>query len=157
VNPVASGLSGEPGEWPWSSHAAISGNVAAPSWLAVEEVRRLFSEQTAGDGRGAYVRFVEGGPQSPEEPSFGAAIGDSEFLASMLPSTSPGREIPKREWAAGRPPLDILLASGGTGADLSRAHQYHGYSMREIAQELGCHVSTVSRRLRRYRAELLDS
>jgi putative transposase len=155
LNPVVSGLCAEPNGWPWSAHAAISGSSDAPSWLAVGETRRLFSEQSSADGAGAYRTFVDEGTVSAR--SDGAAIGDSEFLARMLPSTSPGREIPKREWAAGRPPLGTLLESGATDANLSRAHRYHGYSMREIARELGCHVSTVSRRLRRHAAEMLDS
>jgi putative transposase len=155
LNPVASGLCAEPSEWAWSAHAAISGDVEAPSWLAVDEVRRLFSEHSSQDGLRAYRRFVDEGTAAPR--SDGAVIGDTEFLARMLPSTSPGREIPTRDWAGGRPSLQSLLASGGAGANLSRAHRFHGYSMREIAKELGCHVSTVSRRLRRYTAEMLDS
>ena len=154
LNPVAAGLCAGPGDWPWSAHGAISGRVDAPAWLAVDEVRRLFSEQTSEDGVGAYGRFVDQGTSSGR--SDGAVIGDSDFLARMLPSTSPGREIPKRESAAGRPPLQALLASGGTGENLSDAHRLHGYSMREIARELGCHVSTVSRRMRRYAAKMLD-
>jgi putative transposase len=155
LNPVAAGLCAEPGDWSWSAHAAISGQVNAPGWLAVDEVRSLFSEQSSQGGVGAYRRFVEEG--KAEARSEGAAIGDAEFLARVLPATSPGREISKREWAAGRPPLPTLLASGASGADLARAHRLHGYSMRQIAKELDCHVSTVSRRLRRYTAEMLDS
>jgi putative transposase len=155
LNPVASGLCAAPNDWAWSAHAAICGKVDAPSWLAADEVRRLFSEQSSQADLEAYRRFVEQGTAWARAD--GAAIGDAEFLARMLPPTSPGREIPKREWAAGRPPLQTLLASGGSGANLSRAHRFHGYSMREIADELDCHVSTVSRRLRRYAAEMLDS
>jgi putative transposase len=155
LNPVTSGLCADPSDWPWSAHAAICGEVGAPSWLAVDEVRGLFSEQVQDGGR-AYRRLVETGKECGPL-SEGAVIGDAQFLTRMLPPTSPGREIAKRDWAAGRPPLQTLLASGGTGADLSRAHRFHGYSMREVAAELGCHVSTVSRRLRRYEAKMLDS
>jgi putative transposase len=156
LNPVAGGLCAEPSDWPWSAHAAIAGEANAPSWLAVDEVRGLFSEQSSQAGVRAYRWLIEEG--KPSGPlSEGAVVGDAEFLARMLPPTSPGREIAKREWAAGRPPLRTLLASGGTGENLARAHRFHGYSMREVAAELGCHVSTVSRRLRRHEAELLDS
>jgi IS30 family transposase len=36
------------------------------------------------------------------------------------------------------------------------AYREHGYTLREIAQHLGCHYSTVSRRLRREEQTLLQ-
>ena len=42
MNPVAAGLCEEPGAWEWSSHAAMTGAVAAPKWLDVERLRDYF-------------------------------------------------------------------------------------------------------------------
>jgi REP element-mobilizing transposase RayT len=56
MNPVRAGLCAAPGDWPWSSHAALVGAVPAPSVLAVEDVLGLFDP----DGRTGYCEFIAG-------------------------------------------------------------------------------------------------
>ena len=53
MNPVAAGLCGAPGAWPWSSHAATVGAAAAPAWLDVGRLRGYF-----GTWGGRYEEFV---------------------------------------------------------------------------------------------------
>ena len=59
------------------------------------------------------------------------------------------REVPRRQTQAHRPQLEDLL--GGKpdqeGAIL-KAYRRYGYRMNQIAEHLGVHYSTVSRRLR---------
>ncbi len=43
-NPVRAGLCGRPSEWPWSSHNAMVGSVAAPAFLAIGRARELMGD-----------------------------------------------------------------------------------------------------------------
>ena len=42
LNPVRAGLVAAAGEWPWSSYRTVMGKAAAPDWLVVEDLLRLF-------------------------------------------------------------------------------------------------------------------
>ena len=59
------------------------------------------------------------------------------------------REVPRRQTQAHRPELEDLLGGKADqeGAIL-KAYRRYGYRMNEIAEHLGVHYSTVSRRLR---------
>lgn len=56
-NPVVAGLCASPSEWPWSSHAAITGDWS-PSWLDTERCLSFFGGQ-GGDPRQVYVDLVD--------------------------------------------------------------------------------------------------
>lgn len=155
LNPVSAGLCAGAEEWEWSGHRALSGRVAAPPWLAAAESCTWFSEKSHQAGRRAYRDFVAGPAEEPRDVS-GAALGSSEFLRAVLPDTRPGPDIPEHDWGPGRPPLDELLAGTAGAEGIALAHRHHGYTMQRIADALGCHVSTVSRRLRRYEQQTLE-
>jgi REP element-mobilizing transposase RayT len=57
LNPVEAGLCVQPGEWAWSSHAAVMG-AAAPAWLDVQQLLVAFG-MWGGDARRGYAHFVE--------------------------------------------------------------------------------------------------
>ena len=154
LNPVRAGLCAEPDDWRWSAHAAIAGAVRHPPFLAVEEARAWFSSSQDPDGSDAYRWFVAE-PTAGSEDDNGVARGDAEFLRHVLPSTSPGPEFRKRDWSAGRPPLSELLTDD-SGVSVARAYRVYGYTLSSIAAELGCHVSTASRRLRAHEAAVLE-
>lgn len=151
-NPVAAGLVVRPEGWRWSAHAALRGETPAPPFLAVGEALTLFGGVAAHD---AYSRFVATDDVGSNFPG-SAAAGDRAFLREVLPERRPDPEIPLREWGAGRPPLDEILASGDRGIAVARAYRDHGYPMSAIARHLGCHVSTVSRSLRAREKAMLD-
>jgi len=140
-NPVAAEMCNDPAAWSWSAHRALTGEVPAPAFLAADEALAWFG----GDRRryGAFVASAD----DPPEPGTGAATGDASFLRAVLPDASPDPEIPVREWGEGRPPLGSLLRAPDRDRAAAQAYRQHGYTMREIAEHLGCHVSTVSRRL----------
>jgi putative transposase len=154
LNPVRAGLCANPGDYLWSSHAAVAGFSPPPSFLAVSEAHDLFEATTGDDGRVAYCRFIDAAVYvgSPEGP----VIGDDAFLREAMAHVSRDPEIPRRDWTAGRPPLDELLGQTGSGAELSDAYRAHGYTMAAMARHLGCHVSTVSRRIAGHEQGMLD-
>jgi hypothetical protein len=69
---------------------------------------------------------------------YGSLFDPANTLAVQFGVTDPA------EW---RPPLDVLLENGqDRGLAAARSH---GYRLREIADHLGVHESTVCRRLRK--------
>ena len=155
LNPVTSGLCDSPSSWVWSAHAALAGERASPAWLAHEEARGWFKGPLSPEGIGAYREFVEF-PGMPEAQREGVVIGDPEFRRRVLPDVRPGPEFPERDWGDGRPALDQLLGDGGSGSSIAIAYRKHGYTMASIAKAIGCHVCTVSRRLRAYEEQMLE-
>ena len=154
LNPVRAGVCAEPTAWRWGAHCAITGQRQAPGWLAVDEVRTLFAGYD--DGGRVYRRFVDTAPDVAL-PADGVAVGDVEFLRRVLPSTKPGPDIAERDWGEGRPPLGELLSVLDSGQAIAVAYRKHGYTMSRIAAEMGCHVCTVSRRLKAYERQMLES
>jgi hypothetical protein len=56
-------------------------------------------------------------------------------------------EIPVKEWHVGRPPIGDLVSRTSPAQDLALAYRAHGYTMKEIAGQIGRHYVTVSRRI----------
>jgi putative transposase len=60
------------------------------------------------------------------------------------------RDIPRRQTQAKRPPLPVLFQRKGESArHIHTAYRQYGYRLAEIADYLGVHAATVSRRLKR--------
>ena len=98
----------------------------------------------------AYRRFVaEGGGEPPWQELTGQIYyGDEEFITTVAkPSAS--REVPRGQRQPIRPSLAEVVLTG-TPEEVGRAYQEYGYRLGEIAQQLGVHYSTVSRRLRHF-------
>lgn len=144
-NPVRAGLCEHPGEWPWSSYNATAGHEPAPRFLTTEwVVGQLGSELRAARDR--FRRFVLEGPEL--DPAIaGLYQGDRAFAEEHAPAR-PIPEIPRRHTMPVRPPLAQLVADGSPGA-IAVAYA-HGYTLDQIARQLGRHYTTISRRLARY-------
>lgn len=145
LNPVRAGLCRSPHRYVWSSHAAVAGRAAVPDFLSPSEVHELFATYTGAGGRTAYCEFVAAAVDSP---TFESPIhGDEEFVRDAMQHVTRDSEIPRREWTAGRPSLAELLEPDAGGAVLSQAYRRYGYTMASMAEYIGRHVSTVSRRI----------
>ncbi len=148
LNPVRAGLCDLPEEFRWSSFRATAGFDAVPPFLSVGPLLARFGTD-ASRCRLGYRQFVAEGigiAGVPTEPR-GVVLGDDAFLARALARNHPDPEIPRAQRAPARPALSELLALGGEKA-IADAYREHGYTLAEIAGHLGCHYSTVSRRLR---------
>jgi putative transposase len=58
LNPVRSGIVGDPADYTFSSHAAYAGHVKAPSWLFIDRNHGQFGK-TLSDARAAYLYFID--------------------------------------------------------------------------------------------------
>lgn len=119
LNPVKAGLCAAAEGWPWSAHRDLC--VAERRPLARADRVAELLEVWGGEGESRYAALFE--PANPIALQFGS--GDP---------------------ACWRPTLEVLLENGQDHG-LAAARSY-GYRLQEIADHLGVHHSTVSRRLR---------
>jgi hypothetical protein len=110
-----------------------------------------------GDGfvaaQTAYREFVAAGLSAAlAERVRGERIGSDAFLRDRFGFVPPLPEIPRVQIEPERRPLAEIFAADA--APVARAYRAHGYSLREIGAYLGCHYSTVSRRLQREERDL---
>lgn len=151
-NPVRAGLCRSPGEWPWSSYRPTAGLEAAPPFLSVD---RLLSEFASARrlAQGRYRSFVDMDDGALDEKVRGERLGTDDFLRQTTALQYVGGEIPHRQLAPLRPSLSEVFES--ESVPVATAYRGYRYTLREIAEHLGCHYSTVSRRLRREEVGLL--
>jgi len=155
LNPVRAGFVSSPEEWRWSSHRALAGRAAAPSWLRIEPILERFGADPLQAPLG-YRRFVAAGSglASPWSALRGQVLLGSDSFAerirSLLARRPVSREVPRADRLAARPALEVLLPA--THSDLPRrnaaildAHATYGYTLAEIARHTGLHYSTVFR------------
>jgi REP element-mobilizing transposase RayT len=145
LNPVKAGMCARPEDWRWSSHVATCKGhrteiVDPGGLLAIFGTAR-------GDAREQYRRFVAGLARGYPAEDVGLFC-DTEFAGRHLPSKRASNEIPNRYWNPRRPPLTRILEPELAGQAIADAHHVHGYTLTEIAAELGCHRTTVARRMR---------
>lgn len=149
LNPVRARLVERVREWPWSSYRATAGQKRGPAWLTIEWLLAQFARhpQRAVE---AYRRFVaEGLGEEPWQALKGQIYyGDETFIAGVTKAAK-SSEVPRKQRQPLRPAL-AQLVTRGTAEEIGRAYVEYGYRLAEIAQQLGMHYSTVSRRLKRY-------
>jgi REP element-mobilizing transposase RayT len=144
MNPVEAGFCKQPESWPWGSHAETLG-LRPASFVDTDSLFALLSPSRRQAVE--LYRYVVGQRQHEEPRLDVAALGDNQFVRDVLAGAQPSPEVPRRQWDT-RPPLADLLASDDSGRAIVTAYRQYGYSLREISEVLGCHYSTVSRKLR---------
>jgi REP-associated tyrosine transposase len=133
----------------WSSYRATAGLEPAPDFLACERLLELFDCERARAVR-AYRAFVRDGRGRADPKREGVSevyLGDMHFIRRRQPRRPRSSEVPRRQREPMRCSLEELLRERSDDA-VALAYREHGYSLRELAAELGVHYSTVSRRLR---------
>lgn len=152
LNPVRSGRSSHPADWAWSSYRATAGLDPSPAFLTTSGLLELFADDPR-EARARYVSFVAEGAACPE-PRGQIYLGSDAFVNARTAGLVPSPEVPRAQWQPIRRPLADVLAATPLDLAIATAYRREGYRLREIAQHLGVHISTVSRRLRA--AEMLD-
>jgi putative transposase len=152
LNPVRAGLCAAPSQWRASSFRATAGLAQRPPFLTTAWVLAQFGG-TRHRAQERYRTFVaEGLDDRPWDNVRGQIyLGGEEFARRHSAPNEPIAEVPRAQWKPVRRPLDELFRDHGTQA-LAVAYRTEGYRLREIAEHLGVHLSTVSRRLRKLEA-----
>lgn len=160
LNPVRAGMVPSPQRWRWSSFkptCTVSGE--KQKFLTTEWILSQFSE-TKAEARRKYREFVlegmkEKASNTPWEKVKGQIIlGSDRFLGAvveLLAGKEQIPEIPRLQRVANRPSLEVLFACDHQASKNERnvgifeAHLKYGYTLKEIAEHLGIHYTTVSK------------
>ncbi len=152
LNPVRAGMTDDPSEWRWSSYRATVGLEVPPSFLTVGWILEQFDDDPARAVL-AYRRFVFAGMEESlwDKLSNGCLLGSARFaqaLSPLLKTQRAATEIPRRQRLADRPSLEELLGSAddkrSRDVGIHRAVRVYQYTLREVADYVGLHYSTVS-------------
>ena len=101
---------------------------------------------------------AEDRPSVWEKLSHQVFLGSQAFVTAMR-ETARGAaadrgslsEIPRAQWQAPPPPLEVFAAEAGSRDEaMARAYLSGGYSQARIARHFAVHYSTVSRAVRRF-------
>ena len=155
LNPVRAKIVSHPRLWMWSSYRATVGETKAPGWLTRDWILSQFG-QRGGPAQARYRTFVaegRGGPAPWEQLTGQIYLGSEKFVAQHQPNRVI-RDIPRRQTQAQRPSLETLCErKGDLEKTIHQAYRQYGYRLADIADHLGVHAATVSRRLKRAEQE----
>ena len=154
LNPIRAGMVTKPEAWRWSSYQSTAGLRMAPNYLTTDWILGLFDRKRTVACR-KYRAFVREGIHrgSPWEELQGQVLlGEDGFIErfkDLLESKKQVKEVPRIQRYVSRPSLDKIF-SGWVGKEnrnmrIKAAHMGHGYTLREIADHLGIHYTTVSK------------
>ena len=155
LNPVRAGMVRSAREWPWSSYRATAGQAASAAWLTTAWVLGHFGRTRKG-AEAAYREFVSAGRG---QESIWAHLHQQVFLGSYgfitrmqkrITAHQDLSEVPQAQRRA--PPQSLARYAKHTGtASEAMAHAFAsgGYTLKEIADYVGVHYSTVSRAVKR--------
>jgi len=157
LNPVRAGMVAKPEQWQWSSYKSTAYAGTVPEFLTIDWVLGQFAEKKTA-ARQRYRGFVADGLKnqvSPWQKLTGQVfLGSENFVARMrelLGDKQEIKEIPRVQRYPGRPPLDRLLAiiikrdRQQRNDQIVQAHITYGYTLKEIADCLDMHYTTVSK------------
>lgn len=133
----------------WSSYAATAGLEAVPKFLTVDWLLSQFGQRRS-QAQARYRQFVqEGLDDRPWDKVRGQIyLGSEEFIEKHAGKDETElAEVPRVQRQAIRPALEAIL-NKKRKSSIERAYRDYGYRLKEIAQHLGVHYSTVSRRLK---------
>jgi len=154
LNPVRAKVVEEAKGWPWSSYLATAGLKPVPGYLSVDWILGLFSaERRTAQKR--YRAFVEEGMQaaSPWDKLQGQVLlggeGFVERFKDLLTDRKQVKETQRPQRYVGRPSLTRLFkgidTKVGRDGGIHDAHVKYGYTLKEIADHLRIHYTTVSK------------
>jgi putative transposase len=157
LNPVRAGMVSAPEKWRWSSYKSTAYTGQVPDYLTIDWVLGQFSEEKIA-ARRRYRQFVADGLNTPVAPWATLAgtvfLGGEDFVLRMrdlLGGKQTIKEIPRSQRYPGRPSPEKLFAGLDAQDRQQRntrvveAHIIHGYTLKEIADCLGIHYTTVSK------------
>jgi len=149
LNPVRAKMVRRAQNWRWSSYRATAGLENAPSFLTTDWILEQFAASRP-KAQKAYRSFVsEGRGVTVWENLRGQIyLGSESFIEEHAPALSAAREVPKAQAEVRRPPLSAIVTDPKDAAGIARAYLEHRYTQQEIADHLGVHYSTISRRVR---------
>lgn len=158
LNPVRAKSVESPGDWKWSSYPATANESGAVPCLMVDWILDQFGSEKKQAVR-SYKEIVMAGlkEDSPWKNLKGQILlGEEGFVdkfKELLLDKELIREIPRRQRYLGRPELKAIFEGKDQRKKkelMHRAHVRFGYTLKEVADYLGLHYTTVSRAVSEY-------
>jgi len=152
LNPVRAKLARHCKDWKWSSYSATAGLEESPHLLHVDWILSQFAREPSRAQK-AFRKFVDDGRDVEIWDSLQGQIylGSDSFIAQHVPQGSAAfREIPREQRLVDRPSLEEIFEDQTSDKGILDAYRSYGYRMKEIANHLCVHYSTVSRCIRKY-------
>jgi putative transposase len=157
LNPVRANMVKKPEEWKWSSYKATANLKTIPEYLMIDWILSYFSKNKS-EARRLYRKFVREGmaAESPWDELKGQILlGEECFIEKCkdaLSNKEKNKEIPRSQRYLSRPQLRKILKKEDNKDERNKqmhaAHIKYGYTLKEIADQLGIHYTTVSKALK---------
>jgi putative transposase len=156
LNPVRAKIVKQPEDWKWSSYLPTIGVTKPPEYLTTDWILGQFS-RARKRAQEFYKHFVLEGitKEAPWKDLQGQIfLGDRGFIEqckSAIGVPTDLKEIPRSQRYADRPALAELFHDRVKQDKVLRnkaiydAHVTYGYTLKEIADHLGIHYTTVSK------------
>lgn len=154
LNPVRAGMVKKPENWPWSSYRAHLDLVPCPSWLDGDWLLSQFGKRRSST-KAKFQAFVSKGrgcPSPLDQTRHQLLLGDDGFVSKFKddPASAKLREHSKAQRRA----LALSLRqyanqSGDRDTAMQAAYASTAYTMQEIADHFGVHITTVSKAIRK--------
>ena len=160
LNPVRAKIVKDPKDWKWNSYQATTGHKGIPC-LTTDWILSQFAKEQKKASR-EYQTFVLSGikTESPLRAVRGQLfLGQENFIDEIKFSMSGKeklKEITREQRYATRLPLnEILKYQNKKSRDqaMYEAHQQYGYTLKDIAEYIGVHYTTVSKVIKRIERE----
>jgi putative transposase len=159
LNPPRANLVEDPKDWPWSSYPQYINLAKGISCLATSWILSQFGADKKS-ARISYQDFVLSGihTESPLKQVKGQIfLGSEYFLAKMeqfMEQKEQLVEIPRKQLYATRPSLEkIFQTNKKRERKIYQANQEYGYTLKEIAEYLGVHYTTISKIIKKIESE----
>jgi putative transposase len=159
LNPVRASLVESPDKWIWGSYRATAGLIKAPEYLMTDWILGIFGTNRQ-HAQKRYQQFVKEGinGKSPmDDLQEQIVIGNKVFvekIQEMIKGKEAIAEIPRNQRFVGRQSLEDLFYKSTEftkeirNQKISKAHLEYGYTLKEIADSIGVHYTTVSKIIR---------
>ena len=160
LNPVRARIAKDPKDWKWSSYQATAGYKGIPC-LTTDWILSQFGKEKRKASR-QYQTFVASGIKaaSPLKEIKGQLfLGQEHFtdkIEHLLQGKEKLKEISKDQRYVTRLPLNEILKykdKKSKNQAIYIAHLQYGYTLKDIAEYLAVHYTTVSRVIKRIEGE----
>lgn len=157
LNPVRAGIVNDPGKWRWSSYGATAGYGKGISCLTKDWILLQFGRERKKAER-RYREFVREGlkAETPWKEIKGQIyLGNEEFIdriKRLIKGKETLKEIPRIQRYITKPSLEDIFGHKEKkliDKSVYKAHVQYGYTLKEIAEYLGVHYTTISRAIKR--------
>jgi len=154
LNPVRAGIVREPMGWGWSSYKETGGYSRGIPCLTSDWILLQFGRKRV-EAEKRYREFVREGirAESPWKDVKGQIyLGDREFIdkiKGLIRGKEAIKEIPRAQRYIMKQSLKKIFKRGDRDLAMYEAHIRYGYTLKEIAEYVGVHYTTVSRAVKR--------